>query len=76
MQAEKGLSGKFLNSGLLAVLRRSDKKLIAIPIVFVLLRCWGTLHFFYTLAISHHIHDGCTARGLAAGSTVFAILQV
>ena len=65
-----------MNSDLVAILRKSDKKLVAIPVVFVLLRCWGTLHYFYSLAVSSHIIDHCTTRGVAAGFTVLGVLQV
>lgn len=75
VEAKKGISSKSLNSGLVAILRRTDKKLVAIPVVFVLLRMWGTLHYLYSLAVVHHTLQGCTTRILGAVFTTFAVLQ-
>ena len=36
---------------MVAAVRKADSKLVFIPMVFVLLRMWGTLEFFYTIAL-------------------------
>ena len=78
MQSKKGLNEKSLNAGLVALLRRSDKKLIAIPVLFVLLRMWGTLQFFYSLAVHNHVDEKvCTSsRGVHDGFIFFGVVQV
>ena len=62
----------------MALLRRSDKKLIAIPVLFVLLRMWGTVQFFYSLALHHYVdNNGCTSsKKVHDGFIFFGVLQV
>lgn len=78
MQSKRGLASHSLNAGLVALLRKSDKKLVAIPVLLVLLRMWGTVHFFYSLAAEKHIneHRCTTSRALADGFTFFGVMQV
>ena len=40
-------------------MRKADSKLVFIPMVFVLLRLWGTVQFFYLLAVPLQI-ERCT----------------
>ena len=39
--------------------KRIDHRLLVIPLVFVLLRIWGIIQFFFTHAISYHWDSGC-----------------
>ena len=76
LQSKKALTDNSLNAGLLAILRRSDKKLIAVPILFVLLRCWGTIHFFFSMIVDRYVHNGCTSAVLAYIFMVLGVMQV
>lgn len=51
LQTRLGEERNYLSSGLVAAVRKADSKLVFIPMVFVLLRIWGTLEFFYTIAL-------------------------
>lgn len=72
-QAQLGYSGQFLSSELVAVLRKSDKKLVAIPILFVLLRMWGTVQYFYSLGA--YTQEGCTTTPWYVGFMLLSFLQ-
>jgi len=65
------------NPGVLTLLRKSDRKLIFVPVMFVLLRIWGTVHFFVTFAIpdNHHLYY-CVERKFYIIFTVLGTLQV
>lgn len=52
------------------------QRLLLIPIVFILLRMWGTLQFFYSLAVSHQNKDGCIPKTSQKVFLGFAIVQV
>lgn len=77
-QSTEGLAAKSLNANLVALLRKSDKKLIAIPVLFVLLRMWGTLQFFYSLAVGKLVSpDSCTSsKSVHDGFIFFGVMQV
>ncbi len=53
-----------------------EKRLLAIPLLYILLRFWGTLQFFYSLAMSEQNHDGCIPTGVRDGFFLLGILQV
>ena len=53
-----------------------EKRLLPIPLLFILLRMWGTLQFFYSLAVATTNHDGCMPHKVQTGFVVFGILQV
>jgi len=77
MQSKTNSAKKALNATTLALLKRSDKRMVAIPMVFVLLRCWGTLHFFYSLAVSQDVtKHGCTNTKFFVGFFFLAVMQV
>ena len=57
-------------------IRRTDKKLTFIPIVFILLRIWGTLQFFYALGVADMTYLGCAPKHFATGFTLLAYIQV
>lgn len=52
-----------------------EMRLLAIPVVFILLRMWGTTQFFYSLSISD-ISEGCIAEEKQKVLLAFGILQV
>ena len=67
---------KSLNPRLLAILHKSDRKLLVVPVLFVLLRCWGTIHFFYSIAVHNRVHNGCISRTLAHIFQFLGFVQV
>ena len=56
---------------------RTERRLLAIPLLFLLLRVWGTLQFFFALGVSGRNHNpGCTSQDVHSIFIVFGILQV
>lgn len=55
-----------------------ETRLLLIPIIFILLRIWGTLQFIFSLAISDKIRSqtGCVPSSVNVVFTVLGILQV
>jgi len=55
-----------------------ESRLLAIPIIFVMLRIWGTIQFIISITTSSMImsHNGCISVGLLPTFKVFGILQV
>jgi len=53
-----------------------EKRLLAIPLLYIFLRMWGTLQFFYSLGVSGTIHKGCIPKTVQIIFFVFGILQV
>lgn len=53
---------------------RPEKRLIYIPGLFLLLRIWGTVQLFYSLAVPNH--NGCIQEGVLIGFKVLGYLQV
>ena len=51
LQTRIGEEHNYLSSGLVAAVRKADSKLVFIPVMFVLLRMWGTIQFFYAVAL-------------------------
>ncbi len=76
MQTKIGESENILSAGLISVVKKADRKLTFIPIVFVLLRIWGTIQFFYSLAVSQYISCACTTQVIATVFTVLTYFQV
>ena len=52
------------------------QRLLLIPIVFILLRMWGTIQFFYSLAVSSQNHNGCIPPLSRRVFLALAIVQV
>ena len=50
-QTRIGEEKNYLSAGLVNAVRKADSKLVFIPMVFVLLRAWGTMQFFYTVTV-------------------------
>ena len=61
---------------MVAAVQSVDRKLLFIPMIFILLRMWGTLQFFYSLIISKHLQCGCVPTNLHIGFLVFGYLHV
>ncbi|XP_064385388.1 G-protein coupled receptor 157-like [Halichondria panicea] len=74
-QTKIGESENILSAGLISVVKKADRKLTFIPIVFVLLRIWGTIQFFYSLAVSQYISCACTTQVIATVFTVLTYFQ-
>ena len=60
--------------------RRVDKRLLAIPLLYIILRMWGTLQFFYSLAVAGTQkgtgQPGCIPPIVQVGYFIFGLLQV
>ena len=52
------------------------QRLLLIPIFFIVLRMWGTVQFFYSLANSDRNSDGCIPKTSQKVFFVLAIMQV
>ena len=52
------------------------QRLLLIPIVFILLRMWGTIQFFFSLATSSQNHNGCIPPTSRKVFLILAIVQV
>lgn len=52
------------------------QRLLLIPIVFILLRMWGTIQFFYSLANADQNNDGCIPKTAQKVFYGLAIVQV
>lgn len=55
-----------------------ETRLLLIPIIFILLRIWGTLQFIFSIATSHLIKEqtGCVPSTINVVFLVLGILQV
>lgn len=53
-----------------------EKRLLAIPLLYILLRMWGTLQFFYSMAVDHTNVSGCIPETVQRGYFILGILQV
>ena len=66
----------FINPSTISVMQRADKKLSFIPVVFILLRLWGTVQLFYAIGRTHNIYYGCTVYADWIGFQFFSYTQV
>ena len=77
LQTRIGEEHNYLSSGLVAAVRKADSKLVFIPLVFVLLRMWGTLQFFYTVALPKVPgHKLCISTNYYHGLVFLGVMQV
>lgn len=69
--------GRYANlfTGRVAAMKQVDQKLIFIPVVFLLLRVWGTLQFIISFSISIH-HCYCVSHDAYIILYILAYLQV
>ena len=77
-QTRIGEERNYLSAGLVSAVRKADSKLVFIPVMFVLLRMWGTIQFVYTFIIPHTNSDTCTCiDGNFRGGLIFlGVMQV
>lgn len=75
LQTRIGEERNYLSSGLVAAVRKADSKLVFIPMVFVLLRMWGTLQFFYGFAI-RPTTEACIHTNHYHGLVFIGVMQV
>ena len=59
-----------------AMAENVEKRLLYIPLVFILLRIWGSIQFFFSLAVSNDNLDGCIPNVVHTVFFVLGILQV
>lgn len=57
-------------------LAKVEKRLLAIPLLYILFRVWGTLQFIFSLAVDHTNTYGCIPETVQRAYFVFGILQV
>ena len=76
MQTREAKKDHVLSQTMAAAVQGVDRKLTFIPVMFILLRMWGTLQFFYGLIISKHIQCGCVHKDLRAGFVFFGYMHV
>jgi len=53
-----------------------EKRLLLIPLVFILLRIWGTIQFFFSIATSELNEEGCVPNWVATIYFMLGLLQV
>ena len=57
-----------------------EKWLLGIPLLYIILRMWGTLQFFFALAVDSVPHDenqpGCIPQMVQIGYFIISLLQV
>ena len=73
-----GESPDLSHSRLATSTKTVDKRLLAIPILYIILRMWGTLQFFYSLAVAgtQNQQPGCIPQMVQVGYFIFGLLQV
>jgi len=77
-QTRFGKSERYISSGLVAVVQKADRKFTLIPVVFILLRIWGTIQFFYSIVVTRSIpnYNECVSNGVSIGFLILGYLQV
>ena len=53
---------------------RVERRLLAIPVLYIICRMWGTLQFFFSLSVS--INEGCVSPQLHLAFRLFGFFQV
>jgi formaldehyde-activating enzyme involved in methanogenesis len=53
-----------------------ESRLLLIPVIFILLRMWGTIQFFFSLAVADSVDNGCVPKSTHIAFYVLGILQV
>ena len=77
----KGSSHFFLQRGYLRVgenpaVEEVHKRLLYIPLFFLVLRMWGTLQLFFSLAVAQQNQNGCIPKPTQTVFFIFGIFQV
>ena len=65
-----------VNPKLVPKLNVAEKRLLAIPLLYIFLRMWGTLQFFYSLGVSGTINNGCIPQQVHDIFFTLGVLQV
>ena len=55
---------------------RVQLRILAIPLLYIVCRMWGTLQFIFSLAIGNAIHNGCISSSIHWAFRVFGYFQV
>ena len=53
-----------------------NKILTLIPLLFIILRIWSLVQYFYTISIAKRFPNGCVPPGLKAGYLTLGIIKV
>jgi len=53
-----------------------EKRLLYIPLVFIFLRIWGSIQFFFSIAVGDQNQEGCIPSRIHIVFLVLGILQV
>ena len=75
-QTQRVESRQFLSSGLVTAVQKADRKLTFIPIIFIFLRIWGTIQFFYSIGVPTCANGQCVPQWVFNGYLVLGYLQV
>ena len=59
-----------------AMVENVEKRLLYIPLMFILLRIWGSIQFFFSLAVDDDNQEGCIPNEVHTVFFVLGILQV
>ena len=59
-----------------AMVENVEKRLLYIPLMFILLRIWGSIQFFFSLAVADGNQEGCIPNVVHTVFFVLGILQV
>ena len=59
-----------------AMVENVEKRLLYIPLMFILLRIWGSIQFFFSLAVDDDNQKGCIPNVVHTVFFVLGILQV
>lgn len=57
-------------------IEQAEKRLMFIPIVFLILRIWGTIQYFYSIGVSGRNRDGCIPHEVQIVFYFLGIMQV
>jgi len=53
-----------------------EKRLLAIPLLFIFLRIWRTVQFFFSLGVSGTNNNGCIPNNIHLGFFILGCLEV
>ena len=61
---------------LVIVTESVEKRLLYIPVVFIFLRIWGSIQFFFSIAVADQNQEGCIPDWIHTVFLVLGVLQV
>ena len=59
-----------------AMVENVEKRLLYIPLMFIILRIWGSIQFFFSIAVADDNQKGCIPNVVHTVFFVLGILQV